>query len=132
MLAELPRGLQPPPHHQRPDIHISVQMSVDEETMKAPIILTIGPNDEEHALVRDGWTNFDAAACECFDQNDKKLIFAVVEHHPGGAEAFNRHVRGLAIELLAASHALLAQPQPAWCFICVYIYIHTIYIIYTM
>ena len=88
-----------------------VQMLVDDNTLKAPNVLTIGANDEEHALVREGWTTFDAAAFECFDNNDKKRIIAVVENHPGGVEAFNDHVRDLATKLFAVSRALSVRHQ---------------------
>jgi hypothetical protein len=46
------------------ELFVYVQMLVDDNTLKAPNVLTIGANDEERALVREGWTTFDAAASE--------------------------------------------------------------------
>lgn len=88
-------------------------MLVKDETSKAPIVLTIGADDDKHAQVRNGCTNFDAAACECFDPNDKKRILAIVRHYPGGVKAFNDHVKGLATTLFTVSRKDLAQPQPS-------------------
>ena len=81
------------------ELFVYVQMLVDDKTQKAPIILTMGANDEEHALVRNGWVNFDAAACQCFNPDDKLRIFVIVENHPGGVEAFNKHIRAVATDL---------------------------------
>jgi hypothetical protein len=96
------------------ELFVYVQMLVDDETdSNAPVVLTMGASEDEHARVREGWANFDAGQCECFDQNDKKRILAVVDEHPCGVEAFNSHVRLLATELFAASRASRAQSQSA-------------------
>jgi hypothetical protein len=76
-----------------------VVMVQQDESRVAPVVITIGANSDELALVRKGFTQFDAAACECFDPEDKKRIFTVIERFPGGAHDFNSYVKVTATAL---------------------------------
>jgi len=71
-----------------------------DETRKAPIFLTIGADDDERERVRNGFQHFEAAAAECFHEEDKKRIFAVIARYPDGVDGFNRRVRTLSAQLL--------------------------------
>lgn len=90
-----------------------VTMRVEDENVRMPIVLTIGSDDDEHARVVDGWRHFDAAASECFDEEDKKRIFAIVERFPGGIQAFNSHVKILATSLFRRAARQTAPRTPA-------------------
>lgn len=102
------------------ELFVYVAMLVEDATRKAPIVLTIGADDNEHEHVRHAWRHFDAAACECFDEEDKKRIFAVVECFPGGVPEFNSHVKILAASCFGArahrfglAQTLIAPRAPA-------------------
>ena len=45
------------------EVFVYVTMSVEDEYVEMPMIITIGKDDEEHAHVRDLWRHFDAATC---------------------------------------------------------------------
>ena len=87
------------------ELFVYVNMFVEDESIEAPIVITLGADDREHERVRKGWRGFDAAACECFDPEDKKRIFAVVGQHQGGVQGFNAHVRDIATNLFGSSRA---------------------------
>ena len=76
--------------------------------MKAPIVLTIGNDDAEHALIRESWRLFDAAACQCHDEADKRRIFSIIERCPGGVHAFNHHVKLLTSEMWGSAQRISA------------------------
>ena len=81
------------------ELFVYVQMTEEDETRAGPTIITIGANDAEHSTARFSWRNFDAAVCECFNQDDKARIFAVVEGYPGGVSEFNRYVKAIALNI---------------------------------
>lgn len=81
------------------ELFVYVTILEEDESRLAPIVLTIGSDDNEHERVRNSFRTFDATACECFAEEDKKRMLAVVECCPGGVQGFNSHVRVLATQL---------------------------------
>jgi hypothetical protein len=82
------------------ELFVYVSMLAEDESAKKPVILTIGADSDELENVREQWRSFDATACQCFNEDDKRRIFAVIESHPGGVQGFNDHVKILAASLL--------------------------------
>ena len=77
-----------------------VNMRVEDDTRDVPIIITLGRNQNAHALVRKSWMLFECAACECAKEADKTRMFAVIEQYPGGVRAFNNFLRAVAASVL--------------------------------
>lgn len=85
------------------ELFVYVIMLVDDESRKAPIVFTLGADDEEHERVRSNWRVFDASECECFKPEDKVRLLAVVQGFPGGVQGFNDRVKILAAHLFSNS-----------------------------
>jgi hypothetical protein len=58
-------------------------------------VRVLGHTEEEHSTVRDGFANFDAEACECFDPRDKQRLLGIVEAGSGTMDRFNMQIRGM-------------------------------------
>jgi len=68
-------------------------------TGRTPVVRQIGADDVECARVRNSFRTFDCRACQCFNQEDKLRIFAVIERCPGGVAEFYHHVQSIASRL---------------------------------
>ena len=85
---------------------VYVQMTEEDETRARPTIITLGANNAEHRTARLSWRIFVAAACECFNQDDKARIFAIVERYPGGVSEFNRNVKATAFNIFGTDEVV--------------------------
>ena len=77
------------------ELFVEVTMRGNDESRELPILLTLGDDENEHERVRESWDKFDAAACQCFNAEDKTRMFAVIERHPGGIQGFNAGVKDM-------------------------------------
>ena len=75
-------------------------MRADDGSREDPIPLTLGEDEDERERVHKNWRTFDAAACQCFMEQDKTRMLAVIERHPGGVHGFNASVKHMAADLL--------------------------------
>ena len=69
------------------------------EDAEVPTIIIIGADNAQRERARANWRSFDVLGRQCFVEEDKTRILAVVEHHPGGVQGFNIHVQALASAL---------------------------------
>merc|ERR1712216_926080 len=84
------------------ELFVYVTMYMEDDARELPTIIMIGCDDAERVRVRKTWHDFDVAECECFKEEDKTRIMAVIERHPGGVCHFNRHVTAIADLLLGS------------------------------
>jgi len=81
------------------ELFVYVQVA-DMDVQKAPIIRTISMSQDEESRVRRAWTEFDAAKCNCFKEEDKIRIMRIVNAYPGGVSRFNNYIKNITAKLL--------------------------------
>merc|ERR1712039_296957 len=74
-------------------VYFLIRSSWNASYLSMHLILLGDPVAQKTA--RDAWTNFDAKRCNCFDPDDMRRTFAVIESGRGGIEGFNRKVQRL-------------------------------------
>lgn len=91
-------------------VYVSMQYNTTEEHEMGVVILPLGKTDEERMKVWNTWmTDFDAAACQCFDERDKERMMAVIEASPRGIEGFNAQISTLAASLCANTSTMVGR-----------------------
>jgi len=83
------------------ELYVFFQMSAhgDGSQTLSHKFLVLGTDENEAALVRQSWNNFDASQCKCFKDSDKERIFCVINQFPGGVPKFNEYVKDITRKL---------------------------------
>merc|ERR1712176_1750845 len=87
------------------ELFVYVQILLEDDIQRTPRIILLGSNEIERQNIVSQWKNFDAVACTCFNESDKKRIFGVISTFPGGIKNFNDHVRNIALNLYDRSRS---------------------------
>ena len=72
-----------------------MRIKIEDDAREPPAVIFLG-TEHDQRQVQGEWENFDAAACNCFDDRDKERMLAVMRGQAGGIRAFNSYVQEMA------------------------------------